>query len=142
MKKNSMVMAVPILLLIAAGAAEAAIPSLIGTWSGSGKGVSLENGYYNLTYTVTITSQSGNLFRGSIKILTPKGTATQKFTGYITTANLIYANYRDSGGRLATEALSFGKYIPTSATQPKPKYEGHWENLDNQDTGTMVLVKK
>ncbi len=142
MKRITMAMAVTILLLITAGAAEAAAPSLTGTWTGTGKAVSLEHGFYNLTYTVTITSQSGNLFKGSIKIVTPQGTVNQKFTGYITTDNLIYANYRDSGGRLATEALSFGKYLPVTSTRPKPKYEGHWENLETQDTGTMSLVKK
>ncbi|TRZ92210.1 hypothetical protein D4R89_01565 [bacterium] len=142
MKKNSFTMAVMVLLLIAAGTAEAAVPQLVGTWTGTGKAVSLEHGYYNLTYTVNITNQSGNLFRGSIKIGTPVGAATQKFTGYIKADNLIYVNYRDSGGRMLTEALAFGKYIPPTATQPKPKYEGHWVNLESQDTGTMSLVKK
>ena len=142
MKKNSFTMAVMILLLIAASTAEAAVPKLVGTWTGTGKAVSLEHGYYNLTYTVSVAGQSGNLFRGSIKIVTPEGTVNQKFTGYIKADNLIYANYRDSGGRMGTEALLFGEYIPPTATQPKPKFEGHWVSLETQDTGTMSLVKK
>lgn len=142
MKKNSFAMAVMILLLIAAGTAEAAVPNLVGTWTGKGKAVSLEHGYYNLTYTVTLASQLGNLFRGNIKIVTPEGTVNQKFTGYIKADNLLYANYRDSGSRMETEALFFGEYFPITATRPKPKFEGHWVNLENQDTGTMALVKK
>jgi hypothetical protein len=142
MKRSSIKLAVMILWLIAAGAAEAAVPNLVGTWTGTGKAVSLEHGYYNLTYTVSITSQSGNLFRGSLKITAPTGTVSQKFTGYIKTDNSVYVNYRDSGGRILTEALSFGNYIPPTSTLLKPKYLGHWANLLTQDTGTMSLVKK
>ena len=142
MKKTSFTMAVMILLLIVASTAEAAVPKLVGTWTGKGKAVSLDYGYYNLTYTVSIVGQSGNLFRGSIKTVTPQGTVNQKFTGYIKADNSIYANYRASGGQMMTEALIFGEYIPATATQPKPKLEGHWVSLGTQATGTFSLVKK
>jgi hypothetical protein len=130
------------LLLAGSVALQAAVPNLVGTWTGTGKGVGIEHGYYNVTYTVTVTDQNGNLFRGNIKITTPLGPETQKFTGIIKSDNTITANYRKYTGEKLTEALSFGKYIAPTAKKPTPGYEGCWINSFNQDTGTMSLTKK
>lgn len=142
MKTPRMIFVAAILIVSASLALQAAVPSLVGSWTGTGKAVGLEHGYYNVTYTVTITDQNGNLFRGSIKITTPMGSFTQKFTGVIKTDNTIAANYRESSGDKITEAVSFGKYIAPTAKQPKAGYDGYWLNSLNQDTGTMSLLKK
>jgi hypothetical protein len=140
--KTSRIIITAALLMAGSLALQAAVPSLVGTWPGTGKAVGLEHGYYNVTYTVTITDQNGNLFRGSIKITTPMGAETQKFTGIINSDNTIAANYRKYNGDKVTEALSFGKYIAPTAKQPKAGYEGYWINSFNQDTGTLSLLKK
>lgn len=142
MKKAGVISAMIVFLFVGSVALQAAVPSLVGSWTGTGKAVGLEHGYYNVTYTVTITDQNGNLFRGSIKITTPMGSFTQKFTGVIKTDNTIAANYRESSGDKITEAVSFGKYIAPTAKQPKAGYDGYWLNSLNQDTGTMSLLKK
>ncbi len=131
-------------LLFVAGTLElqAAVPNLLGTYTGTGKGVGIEHGYYSLTYTVIISDQKGSLFRGKITIGTPAGTYTQKFTGFIDTDYSITANYRESSGEKVTEALSWGKYIAPTAKQPKAGYLGHWIDAFTQDSGTMSLLKK
>jgi hypothetical protein len=131
-----------ILILAGAPALQAAVPNLVGTWTGTGKAVGIEHGYYSVSYTVTIIDQNGNLFRGSIKVTTPIGTYSQKFTGIIKADNTICANYRDSSGDQVTEALSFGKYVAPTAAKPKAGYEGYWIDAFTQDTGTMSLLKK
>ena len=133
-----------IIVLLFAGTLElqAAIPNLKGTWTGTGKGVGIEHGYYSLTYTITITDQKGNLFRGMIKIATPIGSVDQRFTAYIDNDLNITGNYRESSGEKITEALSWGKYIPPTAKQPKAGFLGHWINSFSQDSGTMSLLKK
>jgi hypothetical protein len=142
MKNTKALMTVFILIFAVSGALQAAVPNIVGSWTGTGKAVGIEHGYYNVTYSVTVTDQNGNLFRGSIKITTPMGSFTQKFTGIIKTDNTIAANYRESTGEKVTEAISFGKYIAPTAKQPKAGYEGYWLNSLNQDTGTMSLLKK
>jgi len=141
-KKARVIFAVIAFLFAGSLALQAAVPNLVGTWTGTGKAVGIEHGYYNATYSVTITDQNGNLFRGNIKITTPMGSFTQKFTGVIKTDNTIAANYRESSGDKITEAVSFGKYIAPTAKQPKAGYDGYWLNSLNQDTGTMSLLKK
>lgn len=141
MKNAKALMTALILILAVSGALQAAIPSLVGTWTGTGKAVDIERGFYNLTYTVSITKQNGNLFQGSIKITAPTGAETQKFTGIINTDNTIAANYREYTGEKATEAVSFGKYIPPTA-KSKAKYEGYWLNYFSQGTGTLSLTQK
>ena len=142
MKKARVIFTVIVFLFVGSLVLHAAVPNIVGSWTGTGKAVGIEHGYYNVTYSVTITDQNGNLFRGSIKITTPMGSFTQKFTGVIKTDNTIAANYRESTGDKITEAVSFGKYIAPTAKQPKPGYEGYWLNSLNQDTGTMSLLKK
>ncbi len=131
------------IVLLFAGTLElqAAIPNLVGTYAGTGKGVGLEHGYYNLTYTVIISDQKGSLFRGKITIGTPMGTFTQKFTGFIDADLTVTANYRESSGDKVTEALQWGKYIAPTAKKPKAGFLGHWINAFSQDSGTMSLLK-
>ena len=140
--KTSRIIVTAALLMAGSLALQAAVPSLVGTWTGTGKAVGIEHGYYNVTYSVTVANQTGNLFRGSITITTPLGKFTQKFTGVIKSDNSIAANYRESSGKKVSEAVSFGKYIPPTAKKPKPGYEGFWMNSLNQDTGTMSLLKQ
>jgi len=142
MNKRGLVCIVAILLIAGVLELQAAVPNLVGTWTGTGKAVGLEHGYYNVTYTVTVTDQKGNLFRGNIRIGTPISTFNQKFTGFIDNDLTITANYRESSGEKVTEALQWGKYIAPTAKQPKAGFLGHWINSFSQDSGTMSLLKK
>jgi hypothetical protein len=141
MKKRRVACIVAVLLIAGALELQAAVPNLVGTYIGTGKGAGIEHGYYNLTYTVIISDQKGSLFRGKITFGTPMGTFSQKFTGFIDTDFSITANYRESSGEKVTEALSWGKYIAPTAKQPKAGYQGHWINAFSQDSGTMALLK-
>jgi len=130
-----------VFLLAGVVALQAAIPILVGTWTGTGKAVDLERGYYNVTYTVTVIDQNSRLFRGSLTMTTPTGSLTQRFTGIIKTDGTIAVNYRKHTGQKATESASWGVYIAPTAEQPHAQYEGYWMNA-SQDTGSMSLTKK
>jgi hypothetical protein len=67
------------------------LPNLVGIWGGNGQGAAVYNvlpddGYWNYSFTIEITSQSGNLFRG---VMTGTNHDTNnipwslKFSGYI-----------------------------------------------------------
>jgi hypothetical protein len=142
MNKKSVVCIAAIIMIAGALELQAAIPDLRGTWTGTGKAVGLEHGYYNISYTVTVIDQKGNLFRGTIRIATPISTFTQKFTAFIDSDYSITANYRESSGDKVTEALQWGKYIAPTTKQPKAGFQGHWINSFSQDSGTMSLLKK
>jgi hypothetical protein len=129
------------LLLAGSVTLQAAIPILVGTWTGTGKAVDLERGYYNVTYTVAVIDQNGRLFRGSLTMTTPTGSLTQRFTGIIKADGTIAVNYRKHTGQKATEAASWGVYIAPTTEEPNARLEGYWLNA-SQDTGSMSLTKK
>ena len=131
-------------VLLMGGAIElqAAIPRLIGTWTGTGKAVSLDSGYTNVTFTLVVTNQKGNLFRGTLNVGTPAEPFLMRFTAFIDSDLNITTVYRPVGGEAVTVAFSWGKYIAPTAKEPQPGYSGHWASTVNQDSGTMNLRKQ
>jgi hypothetical protein len=142
MNRRRMMCLVAVFLIGGAVELQAAIPRLIGTWTGTGKAVSLDSGYTNVTFTLVVTNQKGYLFRGTLTVGTPAEPFPMRFTAFIDSDLNITAVYRPVGGQAVTVAFSWGKYIAPTAKQPQPGYSGHWVSTINQDSGTMDLRKQ
>jgi len=124
-------------VLMAPVVAAVAHPKLIGTWSGTGRGVSPETGFYDIPLTMNIMEVQGDLFRGTITATPPGGTiSTIPFSGIlIMPENQIYISL---GYNSVEDSPMF--------TWLRGKLAGRtcwafWQNLASGDCGTVRLKK-
>jgi len=129
------------LLLAGSVALQAAVPSLVGFWKGPGKGVGFNRGYYNINCQLTVTDQTGSLFRGSCKSFFVGGNMTYRFTGVINADNTITLNLSPNTTETSTDSLMFGKYIAPTA-KSAAKIEAYGFSINYLDTSTLTLTKK
>ena len=85
--KKCLVFGLPLALvsvLMVSAVAAASHSNLVGSWSGIGKGLSPETGFYDIPLTMNIMEVQGDLFRGTLTATPPGGTiATIPFSGVI-----------------------------------------------------------
>ncbi len=124
-------------VLTASAVAAAAHSYLVGTWSGIGKGLSSETGFYDIPLTMNIMEVQGDLFRGTLTAMPPGGTiATIPFSGVILMPEKEL--YISLGYNAAEDGPMF--------TWIRGRLAGRicwafWQNIASGDCGTIRLKK-
>ena len=112
-------------------------PRLVGTWAGTGSGLSAEMGYYEIPLSLTITEVQGDLFRGTLTV-TPPGESIMT----IPLAGVVVLPEKELHITLGYTGSEEG---PTF-TKIQGKLEGRiiqafWMNIASGDCGTVKLKK-
>jgi hypothetical protein len=127
-----------LLLVLAAPAVTGVAHSkLVGTWSGVGKGLSPERGFYDIPLTMIIMEVQGALFRGTITATPPGGTvSTIPFSGILALPEneISIALGHDPDGDEPMFTWMKGKVAGKTC-------RASWHNLASGDSGTIKFKK-
>ncbi len=146
MKKLAILLVLMAALLVAGQARAVDLPKLEGTWSGPAAGIRPDGTVENLTLTMTVAGQVGQLFAGSMMVdrLDAEGKAIDQesllFTGHISTVNEISMTLIPTPGLAnpqvpAAAAVMHGILSETGINAV-------WENLTFGNTGWATLRKQ
>jgi hypothetical protein len=115
----------------------ATYPNLIGTWSGVGKGISAESGFFDISVAMTVLEQQKNLFRGTMAVGPPGGEdGAMLFTGIILPDKEIDITIGyDPSEKKPVFVRIRGKLTARTMS-------AFWQNLENGETGYIVLKNK
>jgi hypothetical protein len=136
--KKTFVSTFVFVLLFALGlmTAQAGISVMVGTWTGTGRGVDSAGLYYDATMTMVVTGQDGRLFYGTLTAVISGGpTKVLPLSGVILVNKDVFITLGidpDSGQPSGTFVA--GKLTAKTLT-------AHWQNLGIGQTGECVLKK-
>ena len=146
MKKLGILLVLVAALLVVGQAWAADLPILGGTWRGPGGGIRPDGNVENLTLTMTVSNQVGQLFSGSllVAILDADGKVIEQesllFSAYISADNriamtLIPKQAPPNPQRAPAAAVMHGTWSETGINAV-------WENLTFGNTGWATLKKQ
>ncbi len=131
MKKASPFLLAFVVLSTAALAAQP--PNMIGTWTGSADYVTISDGYLSLTLSITITDQTGPLFRGALTATISGVPKTIPFTGYISTKKDVILTLGIDPDNSEASMVTF------TAKLTGPRMSGYWQNIRDSAMGYFVV---